>query len=120
MRLADFERRGFRTIVERAPEELVIGLLGQFWTPTGSVCDNVSAATFASGPPPGQALAGWNFTVTELEGGGCELATETRVLCADDARRKFLLYWSVIQPGSGLIRRAMLKAIKQEAESDRR
>lgn len=116
MRLADFERRGFTTIVERAPEELVIGLLGQFWTPTGGVCADVSAATFASGPPPGQALAGWNFTVTAQPDGGCVLATETRVLCADDTRRKFLLYWSVIQPGSGLIRRSMLNAIKAEAE----
>ncbi len=115
VRLADFERQGFRVVAERAPEELVIGLLGQFWTPRGGLCADVTRETFASGPPAGLALAGWNFTVV-ARGEFSELRTETRVLCAEDARWKFLLYWSLIRPGSGLIRRAMLSAIRREAE----
>lgn len=117
-RLVDFERQRFRVVAERVPEELVIGLLGQFWTPSGGLCADVGAETFTAGPPAGQALAGWNFTVIP-RGETSELRTETRVLCAPDARWKFLLYWSLIRPGSGLIRRAMLAAIRKEAEMGR-
>ena len=116
VRLADFERTGFRVIAERAPQELVIGLLGRFWTPRGGICDDVSPATFAAPVPAGHALAGWNFTVTQNADGSSRLGTETRVLCAPDARWKFRLYWLAVQPGSGLIRRAMLRAIRLRAE----
>ena len=33
--LADLTRGGFSVVAERPPEELVIGLLGKFWTPRG-------------------------------------------------------------------------------------
>jgi hypothetical protein len=116
LRLDGFERAGFRVVAERAPEELVIGLLGRFWTPRGGIRSGVSAADFAAGPPPGHALAGWSFLVTPRGDGTCELRTETRVRCAPDARARFRAYWLVIRPGSGLIRRAMLRAIRREAE----
>ena len=116
LRLRDFERAGFRIVAERAPEELVIGLLGRFWTPRGGLCSDVSAETFRAGPPLGQALAGWNFTVALRADGSSELRTETRVWCATDVRWKFRLYWLVVRPGSGLIRHAMLRAIRHHAE----
>lgn len=116
IRLHDFERAGFRIVAERSPEELVIGLLGRFWTLRGALCHEVTADTFRVGPPPGQALAGWNFTVAMRPDGSSELRTETRVWCAADARWKFRLYWLVVRPGSGLIRRAMLREIRDEAE----
>jgi hypothetical protein len=116
VRLKHFEQAGFRIVAERVPEELVIGLLGRFWTPR-ALCSDVTADTFRTGPPAGQALAGWNFTVTEREDGSSELRTETRVLCAPGARWKFRLYWLFVRPGSGLIRRAMLRAIRRHAES---
>jgi hypothetical protein len=117
VRLRDFERAGFRVVAERAPEELVIGLLGRFWTPRGALCADVRADMFGAGPPAGQALAGWNFTVAARPDGSSELRTETRVWCAADARWKFRLYWLLVRPGSGLIRRAMLRAIRRHAES---
>ena len=103
-------------MAERAPDELVIGLLGRFWTPRGGLCADVAAETFRAGPPMGQALAGWNFTVAMRPDGSSELRTETRVWCAADARWKFRLYWLAVRPGSGLIRRAMLRAIRRHAE----
>lgn len=115
-RLADFERAGFHVVAERAPEEIVIGLLGKFWTPRGALCASVSVDDFRAGPPSGYALAGWAFTVARRPGGLTELATETRVWCAADARAKFRAYWLVVRPGSGLIRRAMLRAVRREAE----
>ena len=79
VRLADFQRAGFRIVAERAPEELVIELLGRFWTPRGGLCTDVGEDNFRSGPPAGQALAGWNFTVQARADGLTELRTETRV-----------------------------------------
>lgn len=115
-RLSDFEGAGFHVIAEAPPHELVIGLLGRFWTPRGGLCSDVSVETFRLGPPKGLALAGWNFTISPRANGVCELRTVTRVLCASDARLKFRAYWLVVRPGSGLIRRAMLQAIRREAE----
>jgi hypothetical protein len=117
LRFADFERAGFRVIAERAPEEIVIGVLGKFWTVRGTRQADVSATQFAAGPPHGLALAAWNFTVVPERGGTSELRTETRVWCAPDVRTKFLAYWLVIRLGSGLIRREILRAIRREAES---
>lgn len=117
VRLNDFERAGFRVVAERAPHELVIGLLGRFWTPRGDLCADVTADAFRAGPPMGMALAGWNFTVSARPDGSSELRTETRVWCSADARWKFRLYWLAVRPGSGLIRRAMLRAIRHHAES---
>jgi hypothetical protein len=116
VRLADFHRAGFRIVAERTPEELVIGLLGRFWTPRGGLCADVGEENFHSGPPAGQALAGWNFTVQARSDRLTELRTETRVWCAPGARRKFRLYWLLVRPGSGLIRHAMLRAIRRQAE----
>jgi hypothetical protein len=118
-RLADFEREGFHVVGERVPEELVIGLLGKFWTARGALCATLSIEDFHKGPPKGYALAGWNFTVAARPDGLTELATETRVWCAPDARVKFHAYWLLVRPGSGLIRRSMLGAIRREAEGRR-
>lgn len=115
-RLADFERAGFRVVAERQPDELVIGLLGRFWTARGALCANLSEEHFRVEPPPGHALAGWNFTIRVVADDRVELCTETRVWCAPDARRRFRLYWALVRPGSGLIRRAMLTSIRRTAE----
>lgn len=116
LRLKHFEEAGFRVVAESAPEELVIGLLGRFWTPRGALCRDMTREMFRQPPPDGQALAGWNFTVSARADGATELRTETRVLCARNARWKFRLYWLIVRPGSGLIRRSMLRAIRRHAE----
>jgi hypothetical protein len=115
--LATFESVGFRILDERPPTELVIGLEGQFWRATGNLCTPPAAEFGRHAPPPGTARAVWNFTVEARPDGGTRLATETRVLCADAAaRRRFLPYWYLIRPGSGIIRHAMLRAIRRTAE----
>jgi hypothetical protein len=56
----------------------------------------------------------WNFGVSEIGTGKTLLETETRVTCGDVAsRRKFRLYWLLVRPFSGLIRRLMLRAIRK-------
>lgn len=114
--LRTFESRGFRVMAQNPPEELVIGLEGKFWLPSGAVCTPVSFRE--SLPAAGTARAVWNFSVRQATASGSVLTTETRVLCADNsARLRFLPYWAIVRPGSGLIRRAMLKAIKKTAET---
>ncbi len=59
-----------------------------------------------------------NFLIEEDVAGICLVKTETRV-CATDvaARRRFAVYWRVIYPGSALIRRMWLRAIRLRAEA---
>jgi hypothetical protein len=115
-RLADFERSGFRVVAERAPEELVIGLLGKFWTPRGGLRADVAAQNFRADPPSGHPLAGWSVTLAPRAHRQTQRATPTRVRSGADARTRFRAYWLVVRPGSGLIRRAMLRSIRREAE----
>lgn len=64
----------------------------------------------------GFALAAINYRVTDAGRGTSFVSAETRVYAADPARRKFACYWRVIYPGSALIRRMWLRAIKRLAE----
>jgi len=66
---------------------------------------------------PHAVVATMNFLVAP-EGDGSLLSTETRVYANNDrARRSFAVYWRVILPGSDIIRRSWLRAIKRRAES---
>ncbi len=116
MTLRDFEAQGFRVLAENPPHELLIGLIGSFWKMDGGLL-SIDAATFKGSQIPGTARVAWNFSVVEQKNGMCELATETRVKCADaKSRRYFSLYWIFIRPGSGLIRHYMLRSIRIKAE----
>jgi len=65
---------------------------------------------------PHAVMATMNFLVTP-EGNGTLLSTETRVYAnTDSARRSFAVYWRIIRPGSDIIRRMWLRAIKERAE----
>jgi hypothetical protein len=82
---------GFRLIADDVPRELVIGA-------------RVAPRT----------LALMNFHV-DADG---LVTTETRVFAdTDAARRRFAIYWRFIRPGSGIIRRSWLEAIKRRAET---
>jgi hypothetical protein len=107
-------RGGFVVLAER-PDELVLGVVGRFWTSTGGV-RRIDAADFASFEAPGFAKAVMNFHARPVDG-GTVLTTETRIRGTDDeARRRFRRYWRVVMPGSAAIRRAWLRAIRRRAE----
>jgi len=105
---------GFALLAEDPPNEIVLGVQGPFWKPSCKL-QTISAESFLTNVPDGVARAAWNFFV---ESNG-RVTTETRILCANDSRMKFRLYWTIIHPFSGLIRRMMLRAIRKEAESRR-
>lgn len=113
--LARFERQGFAILAENPPRELLIGLVGAFWTPGGGIRPT-DADHFRGPQEPGTARAAWNFVVEEVDG-GVVVSTETRVQPADAASaRRFRRYWRFVRPFSGLTRRFMLRAIRREAE----
>jgi hypothetical protein len=88
-------RTGFRYLADDPPREIVVGTILV---------------------PPRAAVAAMNFLV-EPDGSGSLLSTETRVSAnSDSARRRFAVYWRFILPGSDIIRRMWLRAIKQRAE----
>lgn len=117
--MAGLLQSGFVVLEERPEEEMVLGLVGKFWRPTG-VLTRVTAEEFAAWDRPGWALATWNFTLAPTGDDAVRLATETRVLCTDaPSRRRFRAYWLLVGPFSALTRREMLRAIRRAAE-DRR
>jgi hypothetical protein len=94
---------------ERA--EIVLGVHGKFWRPTGNLLP-FDRDSFAGAVPLGLARAVWNFTLRQ-NGAVTILSTETRVTCGDRASlRRFRAYWLFVRPFSGLIRLLMLRAVK--------
>ena len=109
---------GFVLLQELPPEELVLGVTGRFWSPSGTLV-HTDPATFRDLPPTGLARAAWNFQLEPLAPELTRLSTETRVRCSDPATlRIFRRYWRIVAPGSGLIRWAILRRIKQAAEAN--
>ncbi|NUM79382.1 hypothetical protein HUU42_01150 [bacterium] len=100
------------------PEEIVLGLVGQFWKPTGNI-SKIDPADFHSFDKPGYAKAVWNFRITVKDKNAVVLSTETRVKCLDkNSLRKFRFYWLIVRPFSGLIRIEILRKIKKQVEAN--
>ena len=103
----------FVLLADDPPRELVIGTV--IAAPVGSR-GKPTPETFRTPLPPGFTLAAMNFLVLPDGEGGSLLTTETRVFAnSAAARRKFAVYWRVIYPGSSLIRRMWLRAIRDRA-----
>ena len=109
---------GFALLCEEPPDEIVLGIRGQFWRPR-PVTDTPATdlAGFAALEANGAAKAVWNFTTEPLPGGRARVTTITRIATPDEAaRRSFGRYWRLIRPFSGLIRIEMLRALRRRAE----
>src|ERR1700682_1426998 len=104
---------GFGILAENPREEIVLGVSGRFWRPTGNL-STFRREDFKGPVPEGFARAVWNFSLKDGCAGQTILTTETRVTCGDaESRRKFLVYWFLVEPFSGLIRRLMLREVKR-------
>jgi hypothetical protein len=112
--VAGMAAAGFTLLAESAPREIVFGLRGRFWKPSGGV-SRTSKEAFFDPLPAEVALAIWNFSTSHHPNGSL-LSTETRILCGSAAvRKKFRRYWMLIRPFSGLIRREILRSVRAEA-----
>jgi hypothetical protein len=104
---------GFVTLADEAPRELVIGTI--ILAPPGERAP-LSARAFTAQLPPGYALATMNFRVRPAGLNSSYVTTETRVFANSAGTRwRFAQYWRVIYPGSALIRRMWLRAIRKRA-----
>lgn len=118
-------KTSFIVLAEEPNREFVVGTLvaaPRAWRPAGNKTSEGFKALAASGSP-GYALAAMNFHLEDCPPSSVArlpctvLATETRVYATDaSSRRAFARYWRVIYPGSSLIRRMWLRAVKERAE----
>jgi hypothetical protein len=116
MTLDDLVGGGFVWLADDPPTEMVLGVAGTFWRPSGGVV-RMSPDDFESFDEAGCAKATWNLRVVPVDDSTSIVTTETRVRVPDDdSRRKFLLYWAAIGPFSALIRKQALGLIKRDAE----
>jgi hypothetical protein len=114
--LEGFRRMGFRKIAEEPEQELVVAGIGRFWTPSGGLRKVTDKEQFLHFQEPGYAKVAFNFRLVDGE-----ISTETRIAATDpQARRRFGLYWLLIRPGSGLIRREWLRALDRRAKASSR
>jgi hypothetical protein len=113
-----FQGTSFVILAEIPNEELVIGVAGRFWRPDGGRCLDLTAGDFGGFARAGYAKAAWNFRLRTESHKCTVLSTETRIKCFGRAALwKFRFYWSLVGPFSGLMRKAILKQVKTEAES---
>ena len=101
----------------RPPGEVVAGAIGRFWRIGGNqpVVFH-TAGEFVAFVEPGFAKAVVGFRLDRGDAGGVLLTTETRFVATDEGTRRSMdRYWRLIRPGSNLIRREWLRAIRRRA-----
>jgi hypothetical protein len=112
------ERFGFTKLDEDPGRELVFGIAGRFWRPDGGLRRIADRQAFLDFAEDGCVKAAWNLRVGVTDGASCNLSTETRIrYFGSAAQRKFRLYWTLVRPFSGAIRRALLRGIRRNAEA---
>lgn len=110
-------RTSFLLLSEEKDEEIVMGTAVAV-PPGWRARSKPTPEDFRQLHAPGFALAAINFRTEPRGPNACVVTTETRVYATDGpSRRKFARYWRVIYPGSALLRRMWLRAIKRRAES---
>lgn len=110
-------RTSFLLLAEDEGQEIVLGtivLAPKGWQPKSGA----NPEDFKVLDRPGFAKATMNFRLEDAGSLACVVTTETRVYATDaSAQRRFAAYWRVIYPGSALIRRMWLRAVKLRAEA---
>ena len=106
-------RGGFVILAEEPLREVVLGLvvMGGQGLPSPLTTD-----AFQQLGGPGVAKAAINFRLEARGEQGTQVTTETRVHATDpNSRRRFAVYWRIIQPGSAFLRRMWLRAVDARA-----
>jgi hypothetical protein len=92
----------------------VFGLAGRFWRPDGDLRRIADRDAFLAFSEDGCVKAAWNLAIGDAPEAGCDLTTETRIqYFGASARRKFRVYWILIRPFSGALRRSLLRTIRR-------
>ena len=112
--MKQMEEKGFE-VLETSNDEIVIGIINQ----NGKVkkVDISQKDSFIKFDGAETVKIATNFFLEENKD-NVLVSTETRIYTSDKkTKRKFARYWMIVHPGSALIRRIWLKAIKRRAES---
>lgn len=109
-----FSFDNFTLLEKDGDQEVILGLLGQFWKlDYGQIIIQYPAAFLAFNQPSCAKLT-LSFSVQQLNTTHIRISTETRVFCLDkEALFKFRPYWYLIRPVSGFIRHRILRQIQK-------
>lgn len=103
---------------QKAPSYLAVALIGRPWSPDPAAHVPIAAlASLAAFDEPEWLKYGIEWTLAAPSSGATALVTRT--LCAPtdaQAWRRFRAYWLPVRPLGGLLRLAMLAAIRRHAE----
>ena len=114
--LEDMQAIGWVRLAERERREIVAGAAARPWQPD-VIFRPIPADQFADFREPGWVRIAWSLEVEPLEPALCRFQSQTRVSATnDDARHHFRSYWRKAGPGIVLIRWALLRAVRREAE----
>ncbi len=105
---------GFIKLHEAPGEEVIFGRITD--SPMFNTCKTIaSPKEFIQNSEPGIIKAVINFRLREVSNSQHIISTETRVWCGSKSMKsKFRLYWFFIKPFSKVIRKSMLRQIKEE------
>lgn len=111
------EGNGFLCLAD-TDDEVVYGQAGRFWSlrERQALVSPRTVEEFRAFDDPRSAVAAMGIVIEALAPGRTRMSTETRIRAlGPSARRWFRLYWLIIRPFSGLLRRSMLDGIEKRA-----
>jgi hypothetical protein len=107
---------GWGVLAEAPGREVVMGAVTQPWK-ADVVFRSLPPDQFAAFNEPGYVKIVWTLRADPIGAHASIFRTETRAVATDAfARAKFRRYWAFLSPGIILIRRALLRPLKAEAE----
>ncbi|GBQ92393.1 hypothetical protein [Gluconobacter albidus] len=105
------------TLLSETDRSLAYGLKGAFWQTDYGLHRFDTPMAFLGDRDASVATLILSFVTEPATKGRMRLVTQTHVLCpTPHVWRRFLPYWLVIRPVSGLLRRRMLSQIKARCE----
>jgi hypothetical protein len=116
LRLEDMPERGEWILLgEDPPREVAFGAIGRFWSGE-TAWEQIDAAEFGAFAAPGFAKLACNFSLRSYGAAQTLVSYECRTLATDDsARAGFLRYWRPLSPFIGVVLRAQLGVVADEA-----
>ena len=113
------ESMGFLCLAD-TEDEIVYAQAGRFWSRNErqALASPRTAEELLALDDPGVAVAAMSVRLEALAPDRTRVVTETRIRAlGPQARRRFRLYWLLIRPFSGVLRRSMLTGIRRRAEA---
>lgn len=106
---------GSFTLLHQSSREVSFGLAGRFWRPLLDVASLKDAEAFQRFADSRAAKLVLRFDLTPGHNGTTVLRTETFVYCPTPrVKALFALYWVLIRPASGWIRRRTLLSVQRK------